>query len=65
MATHHRRHWDIDAVLDRTDLELYDELVEVSFVSRIRGMVKFDGVDELTETMADDVSRTRTLLGLP
>ncbi len=52
-------------VLDRTDLELYDELVEVSFAARIRGMVKFDGVDELVETMAEDVSRTRELLGLP
>ena len=51
-------------VLDHTDLELYDELVEVSFVSRIRGMVKFDGVDKLVETMAGDVSRTRELLGL-
>jgi riboflavin kinase/FMN adenylyltransferase len=51
-------------VLDHTDLELYDELVEVSFVARIRGMVKFDGVDELVETMAEDVSRTRELLGL-
>ena len=51
-------------VLDRDDLELYDELVEVSFDSRIRGMVKFDGVDDLIETMADDVSRTRALLGL-
>ena len=52
-------------VLDRTDLELYDELVEISFVARIRGMVKFDGVDALVETMAEDVSRTRELLGLP
>jgi riboflavin kinase/FMN adenylyltransferase len=52
-------------VLDRTDLDLYDELVEVSFEARIRGMVKFDGVEELVETMAEDVSRTRELLGLP
>ncbi len=51
-------------VLDRTDLELYDLLVEVSFVARIRGMVKFDGVDPLLEQMADDVARTRTLLDL-
>jgi riboflavin kinase/FMN adenylyltransferase len=51
-------------VLDRTDLELYGEQVEISFVSRIRGMVKFDGVDALIETMADDVERTRKLLGL-
>jgi riboflavin kinase/FMN adenylyltransferase len=51
-------------VLDRTDLELYGEPVEISFVSRIRGMVKFEGVDALIETMADDVVRTRELLGL-
>jgi riboflavin kinase/FMN adenylyltransferase len=51
-------------VLDRNDLDLYDKPVEISFVARIRGMVKFDGVDELTETMAQDVVRTRELLGL-
>jgi riboflavin kinase/FMN adenylyltransferase len=51
-------------VLDRTDLELYDEPVEISFVARIRGMVKFEGVDALVETMAQDVVRTRELLGL-
>ena len=37
-------------VLDRTDLELYGELVEISFVARIRGMVAFEGVDALVET---------------
>lgn len=51
-------------VLDRTDLELYDEAVEVSFVARIRGMVRFEGVPALIETMAQDVVRTRELLGL-
>lgn len=51
-------------VLDRTDLELYGRLVEISFVSRIRGMVKFEGVEALIETMADDVVRTRELLEL-
>jgi riboflavin kinase/FMN adenylyltransferase len=51
-------------VLDRTDLDLYDRLVEVSFVARIRGMVTFDGIDPLVEQMADDVTRTRALLGL-
>ena len=49
-------------VLDRTDLELYGEPVEIAFVSRIRGMVKFEGVDALVETMAQDVVRTRELL---
>ncbi|MCW2761442.1 MAG: ribF [Marmoricola sp.] len=51
-------------VLDRTDLELYDKRVEISFVTRIRGMVKFEGVEALVETMDQDVVRTRELLGL-
>lgn len=49
-------------VLGRTDLELYDEPVEVSFLARIRGMVTFDDVDDLVETMAQDVVRTREML---
>jgi riboflavin kinase/FMN adenylyltransferase len=49
-------------VLDRDDLELYDEPVEISFVARIRGMVAFDGVDALVEQMTRDVERTRELL---
>jgi riboflavin kinase/FMN adenylyltransferase len=50
-------------VLDRDDLELYDVEVEVSFVERIRGMERFDGVDALIATMHDDVRRARELLG--
>jgi riboflavin kinase/FMN adenylyltransferase len=49
-------------VLDRTDLELYGVEVEVEFVDRIRGMVRFDGVDALLVAMADDVERTREIL---
>jgi riboflavin kinase/FMN adenylyltransferase len=52
-------------VLDRTDLDLYGQRVEVTFVARIRGMVTFAGVDALVETIRDDVARTRVLLGLP
>jgi riboflavin kinase/FMN adenylyltransferase len=51
-------------VLDRSDLELYGRTVEVSFVGRIRGMVRFDGIEELVTAMYDDVARTRDLLGL-
>jgi riboflavin kinase/FMN adenylyltransferase len=51
-------------VLDRDDLELYGVEVEVVFVSRIRGMLRFDSVAELVETMASDVERTRAALGL-
>jgi riboflavin kinase / FMN adenylyltransferase len=50
-------------VLDRDDLELYDVDVEVAFVDRIRGMVRFDGVDTLIETMRDDVRRAHEILG--
>jgi riboflavin kinase/FMN adenylyltransferase len=50
-------------VLDRDDLELYGVEVEVSFVARIRGMLRFDSVEELVATMAGDVERTRTVLG--
>jgi riboflavin kinase/FMN adenylyltransferase len=49
-------------VLDRTDLELYDVPVQVSFVARIRGMVAFDGVDALLVAMAGDVERARAIL---
>jgi len=49
-------------VLDRTDLELYGVPVEVSFVDRIRGMVRFDSVNALIDTMHGDVVRTREIL---
>jgi riboflavin kinase/FMN adenylyltransferase len=49
-------------VLDRDDLELYDVEVDVSFVERLRGMVKFEGVEALVETMHDDVRRARETL---
>jgi riboflavin kinase / FMN adenylyltransferase len=51
-------------VLDRNDLELFDKQVAISFVARIRGMLRFDGVNELVEAMDQDVVRTRELLGL-
>jgi riboflavin kinase/FMN adenylyltransferase len=50
-------------VLDRDDLELYGVEVEVSFVDRIRGMERFDGVNALVETMRDDVRRAHDILG--
>ncbi len=51
-------------VLDRDDLELYGVTVEVSFVARLRGMVRFHSVDALVETMHDDVARARQVLGI-
>ena len=52
-------------VLDRDDLELYDVEVEVSFVDRIRGMVRFDGVAALVEQMGADVAQAHDILGVP
>ncbi|WP_370865395.1 bifunctional riboflavin kinase/FAD synthetase [Nocardioides agariphilus] len=53
-------------VLDHDDpedwLDLYDVEVEVEFVERLRGMVRFDSVDELVTQMKDDVTRARDLL---
>jgi len=51
-------------VLDRTDLELYGVEVEVSFAARIRGMKKFGTIEELVETINDDIGETRKLLGI-
>ena len=50
-------------VLDHTDLDLYDEYVAIDFQARIRGMLKFDGIDELIAAMARDVEQVRALLG--
>jgi len=49
-------------VLDRTDLELYGVEVEVSFVARLRGMQRFDSLEELLAQMAEDVAETREIL---
>jgi riboflavin kinase / FMN adenylyltransferase len=46
------------------DLDLYDSEVEVSFVSRIRGMEKFEGVEALIEQIGRDVGRARDILGV-
>ena len=49
-------------VLDRTDLDLYGEIVVVEFIQRLRATEKFDTIEGLVEQMADDVERTRTVL---
>ncbi len=49
-------------VLDR-EIDLYDHVVDVSFVERIRGMVAFTGIDPLIAQISDDVERVREILG--
>lgn len=48
--------------LDRDDLELYGVEVEVAFIERLRGMVKFHDVEALMAAMHDDVRRAREIL---
>jgi riboflavin kinase / FMN adenylyltransferase len=50
-------------VLDETDLDLYGRDVEIQFVSRIRGMTAFEGIDALVAQIGDDVERVRSALG--
>lgn len=51
-------------VLDRDDLELYDAPINVEFIARIRGQIRFTEIGELIEQMHDDVRHCRELLGL-
>lgn len=51
-------------VLDRDDLDLYDENVTFEFVKRLRANVKFDGLEELIDQMHRDVDHARAQLGL-
>jgi len=44
------------------DLDLYDVEVEVEFVEWLRGMVRFDSVEQLVAQMKGDVGRVRELL---
>jgi riboflavin kinase/FMN adenylyltransferase len=50
-------------VLDRTDLDLYGEYLAFDFAERLRPTLRFDSVEPLLEQMADDVKRTRAVLG--
>ena len=49
-------------VLDRDDLELYGVQVAVDFYARLRGQVKFDGMEALIAQMHVDVEQARHLL---
>jgi len=52
-------------VLDETELDLYDHVVDVAFVERIRGMVTYSGIEPLIEQIRDDVERVRGILTDP
>jgi riboflavin kinase/FMN adenylyltransferase len=52
----------VEAYVLDFDGDLYDESVGVEFAARLRGMERFDSVDQLVAQMADDVRRTRERL---
>lgn len=53
-------HRTIEAyVLDRDDLDLYDQIIDLDFFSRIRGQQRFESVAGLKAQMARDVAATR------
>lgn len=49
-------------VLDRTDLELYGVEIAVDFAHRLRGQIKYTGMEALIEQMHRDCDRARELL---
>jgi len=49
-------------VLDRTDLNLYDEVVVVEFTQHLRKNVRFESIDDLIVQMRLDVDQARSLL---
>lgn len=51
-------------VLGRSDLNLYGEEIAISFIERLRGMMKFESVDELLEQMDDDIRDAAAILGV-
>jgi riboflavin kinase/FMN adenylyltransferase len=52
----------VEAYVLDVDLDLYGEHVAVEFTERLRGMVKFDGVDQLVKQMGQDVDDVRRLM---
>ena len=45
-------------------LDLYDRVVDVAFVGRIRGQVAYEGVEPLIRQMNHDVVQVREVLGI-
>ncbi|KAB1657294.1 bifunctional riboflavin kinase/FAD synthetase [Pseudoclavibacter chungangensis] len=55
----------VEAFVIDAELDLYGHRVQLSFVERIRGMQRFDGVDDLVARMNEDVVDARRILGVP
>ena len=54
----------VEAFVLDTHEDLYGARVAVDFVERLRGMDRFDSIEELVAAMDGDVARTREVLGV-
>ena len=52
----------VEAYVLDFDEDIYGEEAGVEFVARLRGMERFDRIEDLITTMATDVERTRHLV---
>jgi riboflavin kinase/FMN adenylyltransferase len=48
--------------IDRVGLDLYGLHVAVDFLSFVRGQARFDSLEALLETMAEDVRKCREII---
>lgn len=55
----------VEAFVLDADANFYGRRVALDFVERLRGMEKFDSVDQLIAQIAADVERTRSVLDAP
>lgn len=56
------RNRTVEAYVLDLDADLYGQHVAVDFVSRLRGMESYDGIDALIAAISNDVDQTRTIL---
>ncbi|MDQ1684731.1 MAG: riboflavin kinase / adenylyltransferase [Frankiaceae bacterium] len=49
----------VEAYALDADFDLYDERITIEFADRLRGMVRFDSIDDLVAQMTDDVAEVR------
>ena len=57
------QHRTVEAFILDFDADLYGDVLGVEFAHRLRGMVRFDSIDELILQMDADVIQARELLG--
>jgi len=54
---------NVEAYLLEFDQDIYDEMVSLEFVSRLRNELRYDSVDALVKQIGRDVDQTRAVLG--